>query len=308
MSQTSVPVKSSGRHPGHGEGWDYALIALAMVMGSVGLGVFLLPNHITMGGIGGISSILYWGFNLPVSATYLALNVLLLVVALKVLGWRFCLKTIYAVGMFSLSLSVVQHLMHGTVLLKGQPFMATVVGAFFMGSSAGLGLSCNGSTGGSDTIAAMVNKYNDVSLGHVILVCDMVIVTSGYLVLRDWNQVIYGYVYLFISALFVDQVVNQRRRSVQFFIISDRHEELAQAINTYVDRGCTVIDGHGFYSGRDVKILFVLARQRESSKIFSLIDDIDSHAFVSQSAVVGVYGLGFDPFKSHRKSVKSRRS
>ena len=172
-----------------------------------------------------------------------------------------------------------------------------------MGCSAGLGLSSNGSTGGSDTVAAMVNKYYNISLGHAIMICDLCIVTSSYWVLKDWEMVIYGYVCLFVCSVCVDHVVNTLRRSVQFFIISDKYLELSAAINTAADRGCTVMDGHGCYSGKDVHMLFVLARQRESQTIFRLIDEIDPSAFVSQSAVIGVYGLGFDRFKVNKKLI-----
>lgn len=277
---------------------DYVIIAFAMLIGSVGLNVFLLPNHITMGGIGGISSILYWGFGIPITVSYFALNAVLLVFALKILGWKFCIKTIYAVSLFTLFTGVIDLMSRGQQpILHDQPFMATIVGAFFLGGSSGLGLSCNGSTGGSDTVAAMINKYYNVSLGHIIMVCDMLIITSSYLVLKSWEMVIYGYVCLFVASVCVDHVVNTLRRSVQFFIISDKYDEIGKAINTTAYRGCTVINGMGFYSGRDVRMLFVLARQRESQKIFRLIDEIDPSAFVSQSAVIGVYGLGFDKFK-----------
>ena len=247
-----------GRKNRHREWLDYVLIALAMMMGSVGLGVFMLPNHITMGGVGGIASILYWGLNIPVTTSYLVINISLLLLAFWLLGWKFCAKTIYAVVVFTGTLAVVQHFMGDTHLLKDQPFMATVVGAF---------------------------------------ICDLVIITLSYLVLHDWEMVIYGYVFLFIFVIFIDQAVNMMRRSVQFFIISDKSQAIGQAINERAQRGCTVIDGHGFYSGKDVKILFVLARQTESSSIFRLIEEIDPNAFVSQSAVIGVYGLGFDRFK-----------
>ena len=284
---------------------DYVVIAFAMLIGSIGLNVFLLPNHITMGGVGGIASILYWGLGIPVSASYLGINVFLLLFAYKILGWRFCLKTIYAVALFSLYSRIIEAHGGGNIhFLSDQPFMATVVGAFFMGGSAGLGLSCNGSTGGSDTVAAMVNKYYNISLGHAILICDLCIITSSYFVLKSWEMVVYGYVCLFVSSLCVDHVVNALRRSVQFFIISDKYLELSAAINTTADRGCTVMDGHGCYSGKDVHMLFVLARQRESQKIFRLIDEIDPSAFVSQSAVIGVYGLGFDRFKVNKKILK----
>lgn len=287
---------------------DYVIIAFAMLIGSVGLNVFLLPNHITMGGVGGISSILYWGFSIPVSMSYLVINLFLLAFAYRILGWRFCLKTVYAVSLFSLFTRVIESWSGGNItLLHDQPFMATVIGGFFMGASAGLGLSCNGSTGGSDTVAAMVNKYYNISLGHVILICDLIIIASSFLVLRSWETVIYGYMCLFVQSLCVDHIVNTLRRSVQFFIISDKYKELSEAINTAADRGCTMIDGHGCYSGKDVHMLFVLARQRESQKIFRLIDEIDPTAFVSQSAVIGVYGLGFDRFKVNKKLLGKKK-
>lgn len=287
---------------------DYLVISVAMVLGSIGLGLFLLPNHITMGGVGGIASVLYWGFKIPVSLSYLVLNILLLAIAFRILGWRFCAKTIYAVAVFTISLTVIERLSAGTTLLSDQPFMALVVGAFFIGCSSGLGLSVNGSTGGSDTVAAMVHKYYDLSLGNIILICDMVIVTSSYLVLRDWEKVIYGYVLLFIVSLFVDKVVNMMRRSVQFCIITDKYEEMSHAINEQLERGCTIFEGKGTHTGEPVRMLFVLARQKESSDIFSIINEIDPRAFVSQSAVIGVYGNGFDPFRRKRsKSITAHQ-
>lgn len=279
---------------------DYVLITLAMLMGAVGWIIFLLPNKIALGGITGIASIIYWGFGIPAQIVFFVLNALLLLVALKVLGWKFCVKTIYGVIVFTLISGFLQELMGDTHLLADQKFMVTIVGGAFLGSSVGIGLAAGGSTGGSDVVAAMIHKYRDVSLGHVILVCDVCIVTSSYLVLRDWEQVLYGYVLLFLESFCVDQVVNSMRQSVQFFIISDKYQEIGRAVNTIGKRGCTMIDARGFYSGREVKMLFVIARKTESSTIFRLIDEIDPGAFVSQSAVIGVYGQGFDRFKRHR--------
>ena len=240
--------------------------------------------------------------------TDLTVFIFLLLIAFRILGWKFCAKTIYGVAIFAAVTRFIEiHTVGMTPLLHDQPFMATVIGAFFMGSSAGLGLGCNGSTGGSDTVAAMINKYYNISLGHAIMVCDLLIITSSYLVLRSWEMVIYGYVCLFVVSLTVDHVVNAMRRSVQFFIISDKYLELSAAINTTAERGCTVMDGHGCYSGKDVHMLFVLARQRESQKIFRLIDEIDPTAFVSQSSVIGVYGEGFDRFKVSKKISLSKR-
>ena len=134
--------------------------------------------------------------------------------------------------------------------------------------------------------------------------CDLIIITSSYLVLKDWEKVLYGYCFLFICSFCVDQVVNTMRRSVQFFIISDKYDVIGKAINEFVPRGCTVFDGHGFYSGKKIQALFVIAKKSESNMIFHLIDDIDPDAFVSQSSVIGVFGEGFDQFRARSKQRK----
>ncbi len=281
---------------------DYAIITVAMLMGVIGLNMFLVPNEITMGGTMGIAEIVYWGTGIQTQYTYFAINGALLIAALKILGWKFCVKTIYGVVVFTLASTVFQWLGGADIhLLADQKFMACIVGGVFMGTSVGLGLSAGGSTGGSDVVAAMVHKYRDVSLGHVILFCDLAIITSSYVVLRDWEKVLYGYVLLFIVSFCVDYVVNSLRRSVQFFIISDKWHEIGEAINKIADRGCTTLNGNGFYSGKDKKVIFCIAKKSESSFIFDLIDEIDPNAFVAQSAVIGVYGMGFDRVKVRKK-------
>lgn len=281
---------------------DYGIITIAMLLGVIGLNLFLLPNEITTGGIIGVASIVYWGTGIPVQETFFVINAVLLLVALKVLGWHFCAKTVYGVVVFTVASAVLQRVMPPDLhLLADQKFMACMVGAVFLGTSVGLGLSAGGSTGGSDVIAAMVHKYRDVSLGHIILFCDLTIITSSYVVLRDWEKVLYGYVLLFVISFVVDHIVNSLRQSVQFFIISDRYQEIGEAINEIADRGCTMLNGNGFFTKKDKKVIFCIAKKSESNFIFELIDEIDPNAFVAQSAVVGVYGQGFDHVKKHRK-------
>ena len=281
---------------------DYGIITVGMLLGAVGLKLFLLPNEITTGGIMGIASIIYWGTGIPVQETYFVMNALLIAAALKVLGWRFCAKTIYAVSVFTLGVIVLQHMVDPKLhLLADQKFMACIVGGVFLGTSVGLGLSAGGSTGGSDVVAAIVKKYRDVSLGHCILFCDLTIITSSYVVLNDWEKVLYGYVLLFIVSYCVDYVVNSQHRSVQFFIISDHYEEIGLAINKIAERGCTILNGNGFYSKKGINVIYCIAKKSESSLIFDLIDEIDSDAFVAQSSVIGVYGYGFDRVVGRKK-------
>ena len=288
-----------------GEVRDYLLLGIAMCSYSIGWTVFLLPNNITTGGVAGVSSILFWATDCPVPISYFGINAVLLLFALRILGLKFCLKTIYAVSVLTIALSLMSQ--YGqTGLLSDQPFMAAIIGAVFCGSGVGLGLAANGSTGGTDIIAAIINKYRDISLGRIILFCDIIIISSSYFVLKDFERVLYGYVVLYVTAFCIDQVVNSMRRSVQFFIISDKWQEIGHRINREPHRGCTVIDAQGFYSGKEVKMLFVLAKKRQSDMIFRLINEVDPHAFVSQSAVIGVYGEGFDRFRVRRKKTDKR--
>lgn len=275
---------------------DYLMIALGLILYGIGWTGFLLPSDIPSTAVPGIASIIYWGTGFPVQYSYLIINFLLLLLALKILGLKFCLKTIFAVVTLTAILSVIQEVVTGP-LIHNQPFMSCVLGASFCGAGIGIAFSANGSTGGTDIIAAIVNKYRDISLGRVILMCDVVIISSSYLVLHDWEKVVYGYVVLFISSFVLDQVVNSVRQSVQFFIISNKYGEIGKRINKDMHRGVTFIDGVGCYTNKQVKMMFVLAKKSESNTIFRLIKDIDPNAFVSQSAVIGVFGEGFDRIK-----------
>ena len=291
------------KRPFYKEFQDYVLIAIGMVSYAIGWNVFLLPTNVTASGLPGISSIIYWATGCPVQIPYFMVNAMLLIAALIILGKKFCIKTIYAVIVVTALTSFFSEQMKGVYLLQTQPLWAAILGAVFCGCGIGLGFSAGGSTGGTDIVAAIVNKYRDISLGKVIMFCDIFIISSSYFVVHDWEKVLYGYVVLYVQAFCIDQVVNHRRRSVQFFIISKKYKEIGKRINIDADRGVTVVDASGFYSGQDVKMLFVLAKQGQSQTIFRLIEEIDPHAFVSQSAVIGVYGNGFDKIK-----YKSRKN
>lgn len=282
---------------------DYIMIAIGCISYSIGWTIFLLPNDISTGGVAGLSSIVFWAFNIKVSYTYFSLNALLLVVALKTLGWRFCVKTIYGVIVMTISVGLLREYVPDPTIMKGEPFMAALIGSLFCGTGLGFCLSYNGSSGGSDIVAAIVNKYRDISLGRVLVLVDTSIVTLSYVVLKDWERVIYGYLSLVIVSFVLDQVVNSGRRSVQFLIISERYNEICkQVTETPPHRGCTIIDAHGYYSGQTTKVVLVVTRQREARVLYYLINDIDPQAFVTQSQVMGVFGQGFDKFKIKSKN------
>lgn len=289
---------------------DYFYITLGLVSYSLGWAAFLLPYQITTGGVTGIGAIIYYATGFPIQFSYFIVNALLMTFAIKILGPKFSIKTTYAIFMMTFLLWILQELVNRYVTVPdlsadgkplllgaGQDFMACIIGAAMCGIGLGIVFNYNGSTGGTDIIAAIVNKYKDVSLGRMIMICDVFIIASCYLVFYDIRRVIFGFVTLFIIGMVLDWIVNSARQSVQFFIFSQQYDEIADRIIKETHRGVTVLNGTGWYSKNDAKVLVVLAKKRQSLEIFRLVKTIDPKAFISQSSVIGVYGEGFDQLK-----------
>lgn len=305
------------------EAKDYFYITLGLLLYTIGWTFFLLPYEIVTGGVTGISAIIFYatngnGHGIPIMISYFIINFLLLILALKILGWRFMIKTIYAIFTLSLMLGVAQDIItnkDGTMirLLGDQDFMSLIIGCCMTGSALAIVFLHNGSTGGTDIVAAVVNKYRNMSLGTVLILVDIVIIGSSFpmfILFRDFTiidavyKIVFGLCTMVIENFVLDYVMNSRRESVQFFIFSQKYQEIANAIGTEMNHGVTILDGHGWYTGRDMKVLCILARKRESVSIFRLIKAIDPNAFVSQSSVIGVYGEGFDEMKVKVKVKK----
>lgn len=299
-------LSNSAQHVLLREVRDYIFIAFGMILYGIGWTVFLLPNEITVGGLPGIASIVFWATGLPVQYTYFTINFGLLLLSIKVLGWKFSVKTIFAVFTLTFFLLFIQQFTDGSAFLKNEIFMSCILGATLCGAGIGIAFSVNGSSGGTDIVAAVINKYHDVSLGRIIMFLNMTIVTCSYFVLKDWGQVVYGYVTLYVVSFVIDKILNSTRSSVQFFIISKEYEEIGRQINA-LGRGVTIIDATGLYTGNRQKMMFVLAKGSQSNTIFRIINDTDPTAFVSQSKVIGVFGQGFNPLKGgKKKAVKAK--
>ena len=295
---------------------DYIYITLGLLLYTIGWTGFLLPYEIVTGGVTGFSAIIFYattgnGHGIPIMYSYFILNALLLVLALKILGWRFLMKTIYAIFMLSAMLGVAQDIVtndDGSMvkLLGDQDFMSLIIGCCITGTSLAIVFLNNGSTGGTDIVAAVVNKYRNMSLGTVLIFVDLFIIGMSFpmfIYARDFTttqalyKIVFGLCTMVVENFMLDYVMNSQRESVQFFIFSKKYQEIANAIGTEMQHGVTILDGHGWYSGADMKVLCILARKRESVTMFRLIKSIDPNAFVSQSSVIGVYGEGFDEMK-----------
>ena len=292
------------------EAKDYVFITLGLMLYAFAWTTFLLPYEIVTGGVTGISAIIFYASSIPIEYSYFVINVVLLVLALKILGLKFLMKTIYAIFALSFILWLSQKLMpvdqsghYVKILGEGQDFMSLVIGCIMTGTSLAIVFMNNGSTGGTDIIAASVNKFYNLSLGQVLILVDLCIIGSCLVIpqfgdgLGRIHKVVFGLCTMVIENFMLDYVMNARRESVQFMIFSKKYQEIANAIGTEMDHGVTILDGHGWYTGQEMKVLCILAKKRESTSIFRLIKLIDPNAFVSQSSVIGVYGEGFDKIK-----------
>jgi uncharacterized membrane-anchored protein YitT (DUF2179 family) len=279
---------------------DYFFITLGMAIYAFGFTAFILPQKVVIGGLAGIGTIVYFLTGLPVAVTQLTLNALLLVLAYRIVGKQFVLGTIFGATLISVWVGLFQPIF-AEGLIHGEPFMNVVIGGALCGLGIGLSFIHNGSSGGTDIVAAMVSKHSNVTIGRMMLYTDVFIISSSYFLFHEVAKIVYGMVVLVLVSYMADLVINTNRQAVQFTIFSRRWQEIATAINNDASRGCTVIDGMGFYSKRSVKMLIVMCRKIESVTIFRIVKSIDPDALVTQANVNGVYGQGFDQIKVKMK-------
>ncbi len=274
---------------------DYFMIALGIALYAFGFTAFILPNKVIIGGLAGIGSLIYFIFDVPVAVSSYALNLTLLAIAYKVVGKIFVLRTVFGATVIALFIGFFQPLFPEPLIADRT--IAVILGGIACGIGIGMAFTHNGSTGGTDIVAAMVSKHTNVSVGRTMLYVDFIIISSSYLIFQDINTIVYGFVVLFLASWTADQIINTNRQAVQFTIFSPKWEEIATAINNEANRGCTVINGQGWYSKQDVKVLFVMCRKIEAVTISRIIKSIDRDAFITQANVNGVYGKGFDELK-----------
>ena len=236
---------------------DYLMILFGTLLYGFGFNAFILSNEIVTGGVSGICALIFFatGGAIPVSVSYFVINVVLLLAALKILGFKFLIKTIFGVFSLSASLSFFEWLLKGNPILHDQPFMAIMIGALLCGAGLGLVFSANGSTGGTDIIGAIVNKYKNISIGRALLFCDFFIISSSFFLFHNVDKIVFGFVEMIISNYVLDMVLNGNRQSVQFLIFSQKYDEIAERIIHDLDRGCTILDGVGGYSRKPVKVV-----------------------------------------------------
>lgn len=288
---------------------DYLIITLGLFIYLFSYFGFIYSHEITSGGLAGISSVISWGLNIPFSIPYNIINFTLLAIALKVLGWRFSVKTIYSVLVLGISTSSIEKYilpsLRDSLPLQHDPALAMILGSILIGVSLGMVFSVNGSTGGTDIVATIINKYRQVSIGRALIYIDAVTLFASWFIFKSPDKLVYSMLQVLITNSAIDYFLNGSRQSMQFFIITNKHQEMADRILTAVNRGVTFLNGEGAYSHNDMKVLMVIARKTDSVNIFRAVKDVDPKAFITQSLVRGVYGEGFDVIKvNNNKKLK----
>ncbi|MBO7457040.1 MAG: YitT family protein [Paludibacteraceae bacterium] len=302
--------------------FEYLVIILGIAPMALMVNWVLLPHAFVGGGLTGICSAIYYvtdglfpslfpeyGGAIPVWLTTFVFNAILLLIAGLTVGWRFCIRTMVGVAAITFWYRVIPIL---PAPIIADPWLGAIIGGFVFGLSLGCVLAANGSSGGTDIVAMIVNHYRNISLGNIMLACDILIIASAFFLplpesmlaegtnhtYLQIKRVLYGVAMTISYTLAVDWIMSRLHRSVHFLIYSSKYEEIATAINTTVNRGVTVLDGTGWYSKKPVKVISVLVRKPESTLVFRIVHDIDPNALVSIADVRGVFGSGFDKIKA----------
>lgn len=294
---------------------EYAIITLGIFMYVMGWILFLIPNNLVGGGVSGVSSIVQYASHgvIKLGTVYFVINAVLLIIGMLTLGKAFGGKTVYAVIVASIGLNALQGIIPADITqilaVDNGKLMSTIMGGIMAGVGIGMTMSQGGSTGGTDIIALVVNKYRNVSPGRMILWMDVVIILSSLLVpsytasgqLLPWPEkittVVYGFILVVINSTVLDLYLSGSRQSVQLFILSRKYQEIADMITNELHRGVTVLDGKGWYTKQSTEVLIVITRRTDVSVLLRMIKTVDPDAFLSITSVTGVYGKGFDRIK-----------
>ena len=298
-------------------GKEYLLLTLGILIYVAGWTIFMIPNNLIGGGLTGVSSIIQYAVGIKMGYSYFVLNAILLVTAFVVIGANFGGKTIYAIILASVGLNVLQDLIPAAIIetlsVQNGKLMSTIMGGILSGAGIGMSMSQGGSTGGTDIIALIVNKYRNISPGRIILWIDAVIILSSLAVpsytaegelvpfAEKITTVVYGLILITVNGYVVDLYLSGSKQSVQLFIMSRKYEEIADAITKDIHRGVTVLPAVGWYTKKENHVLMVVTRKTDLNFLLKYIKTIDNDAFLSVSSVSGVYGNGFDAIKSGRK-------
>ena len=294
--------------------WEYLALTVACFIFALCWAGFMIPNGMSAGGMMGLCTVIQYatGGLIPAQYSYIAINSVLIIVAVLALGIGFGFKTIYCILMSTLAMQ----LLSGAVFLHSVPgeflyVKETILIPILAGTAEAVGigpvLRYGGSTGGTDIIALMINKYWPIALSSAFLISDLIVI-SLLLFLPDkcFSDACYGLVEVVTFSLIIDFVVGGKKSSYQLLVFSHKHKEIADYITNVMSRGVTVLKAQGWYTKQEKDVLLILISQKEFPQLSKVIKDIDSKAFMSVSPTNNVYGEGFDEIKAGIQKNKKK--
>lgn len=286
---------------------SYAIITLGLILYVLAWVVFIMPHQLVGGGVTGISAVIQYCTGFHVSYSFFIINGILLLIALKILGPAFGVKTVYAMIVTTLLLRflpmVIPQEFIQIIALDNGKLLSVIIGGMLSALGISLTFSQGGSSGGTDIIALMITKYRAISPGKILLILDIFIIGSSLIVPTEgsWGvrvaNLVYGYLMAGVFSVALDLFVSGSKQSVQIFIFSKNFEKIADRITSDVHRGVTALDGKGWFTQSESTVLVVVARKQELKILLNLIKEEDPQAFISVASVTGVYGSGFDVIK-----------
>ena len=286
---------------------DYIVISIGVLLYALAWAIFIIPHHLVGGGVTGISAIVQYitGFNM--SYTMFIINAILLLIALRILGVAFGARTVYAIVFSSLAFRFLPGLIPEEFIQQFSIENGKMLSVIFGGALSGLGCSLaithGGSTGGTDIVALMINKFYNISTGTILVILDVIIIACTLFIPSDagWGSrfanVIYGYIACGVFSYCLDLFMTGQRQSVQMLVFSENYQRIADRISQEENRGVSVLNVQGWHTKQDKKMLLVVVRKSEMNQVLSLIKSEDKQAFVSVGSVQGVYGEGFEKIK-----------
>ena len=288
---------------------DFIVLTAACFVFAVAWETFMIPNGMSAGGMMGLCTVIQYatGGSIPAQYSYFAVNALLIVVAVLAMGIGFGFKTIYCIIVSSLAMEIVAgvpalHSVPGEFFFVEETVLIPIIAGVLEAVGLGMVIRYGGSTGGTDIIAVMVNKYWPISLSKVFLVSDLVIVCLLlFLPDKAFTDMVYGIVEIVTFSLIIDFVVGGKKSSYQLFVFSEKYQEIADHIINVMDRGVTVLNAQGWFTKQEKNVLFILISQKELPGLTKTIKEIDSRAFLSVSSANNVYGEGFEEIKTGLK-------
>ena len=273
----------------------YFFICIGLAIFAFAWTAFLIPSNLMGGGISGIATLIYFAIKVPIGISTLALNSVLIAIALKILGPRFGTSTVICTLLLSLFFSILQPLFPKP--LVDDMFLCALIGSMLSGAGVGIALNYGGNTGGTDIIILIITKFRNISYGRLSLFLNVLIIASSYLIIQSIESLVYSYVAMIAYTFASDMVIDGYKQTFQIMVFSPKNKEIAERINIDLKRGATLIKGYGSYTKEETEILLVIAHKNDKSSITRIIKEIDNTAFISIAKTSGVFGKNFDTLR-----------